>query len=115
MDEQIKADVVYEAVPVWDIPTRVLHWLKALTVIILVALALTMWEVESLGLNDEAAEMLMAMLKKKHTYFGYFLAVIYTLRVIWGFAGNRYARFSDLISFKREYWKAIESNLKWYL
>lgn len=105
----------YIAVPVWDIPTRVLHWLNALTIITLAAFALTMWKVESLGLNDEVSEMLMSMLKKNHTYFGYFLAVTFTLRIIWGFAGNRYARFSDLISFKKEHWTAIAGNIKWYL
>lgn len=74
-----------------------------------------MWKIESLGLPDEVSEMLMAMLKKNHTYFGYFLVVTYTLRLIWGVAGNKYARFSDMISFKREHWSAIAGNIKWYL
>lgn len=115
MENREQNNTEYVAVPVWDIPTRVLHWLNALTIIALAAFALTMWKVESLGLNDEVSEMLMSMLKKNHTFFGYSLAVTFTLRIIWGFAGNRYARFSDLISFKKEHWTAISGNIKWYL
>lgn len=105
----------YIAVPAWDVPTRILHWLNALTVLGLAIFALTIWGVESLKLPDDITENLTGLLKKVHTYAGYSLTVTYTLRVIWGFAGNKYARFSDMISFKKEHWSAIIDNIKWYL
>lgn len=114
-DVKEQNDDVYIAVKTWDVQTRVLHWLNALIVIALALFALTMWKVESLGLPDEVSEMLMAILKKTHTYLGYFLAMTFTLRLILGFVGSRYARFSDMISFKKEHWRAIAGNIKWYL
>lgn len=115
MKEVIELENEYVAVSVWDVPTRVLHWLNALTIISLALFALTMWEVESLALGDEATEKLVGLIRGIHTYAGYFLTVTFTLRVIWGVAGNRYARFSDMISLKKEHWSAISGNIKWYL
>lgn len=105
----------YVAVAVWDIPTRVLHWLNAVTVISLVLLILMMEGMESLGLSEDAEELLQDQLTLLHAYAGYFLTVTYSCRIIWGFIGNRHARFSDMISFKREHWAAIGANIKWYL
>lgn len=114
MEEPIKANELFEAVPVWDIPTRVLHWLNALAILSLALFALTMWSVESLALPDDITEKLIGLLKGIHTYAGYSLSVTFTLRLTWAFIGNKYARFSDMISFKKEYWTAIVGNLKWY-
>lgn len=116
MEEAIEPDTTeYVAVPAWDVPTRLLHWLNALTVISLAAFALTTWGVEALRLPDDVTETLVGLLKRTHTYAGYSLAATFSLRLIWAFTGNRYARFSDMISFKKEHWNAIIGNSKWYL
>lgn len=106
----------YVAVEVWDAPTRILHWLNALTVMTLVVFALTMEEgLDLLALSDEAEEPLKDALKLMHSYAGYFLAVTYTARVIWGFVGNKHARFIDMVPYKKEDWVAIAANIRWYL
>lgn len=106
----------YIAVPAWDVPTRILHWLNALTVLSLAVLALTMWKIDSINIpDDDIKAMLIDMVKRLHLYAGYSLSVTFTLRVIWGFFGNRYARFSDLMSFRKEHWNAILGNIKWYI
>lgn len=113
--EQVKCEAQdYVTVAVWDVPTRVLHWLNALTIITLVVFGLSMEGVSELAFDDEVKDDLKHVLMRIHSYAGYFLAVTYTCRVIWGFAGNRHARFSDMISFKKEHWAAIGANIKWY-
>ncbi len=55
------------------------------------------------------------MLEELHAYVGRILAVTFILRVVWGFAGNKYARFSDMIPYTGERWLSIWANIKWYL
>lgn len=67
-----------ESVKVWDVPVRLFHWTLVLS---FTAAYLT-------------AEFHVGFL---HTLIGYFLCVLVLARVFWGFAGNRYARFSSFI------------------
>jgi cytochrome b len=62
---------------VWDVPVRVLHWLLVLTV--------------------AAAWLSSSRIGPSHEYLGYGTGAIVLLRLIWGFAGNRHARFSGFI------------------
>lgn len=64
-------------IKVWDIPTRLFHWiLVALFIFLIVS-----------GESDDLMEF--------HFYAGYILAGLILFRVIWGFLGTRYARFSS--------------------
>jgi cytochrome b len=67
-----------EIVRVWDVPTRLFHWTLVL----------------SFTCAYLTAEFHLGFL---HTLIGYFLCVLLLARVIWGFAGNQYARFSSFI------------------
>lgn len=67
-----------KSVKVWDVPVRLFHWTLVLS---FTAAYLT-------------AEFHVGFL---HTLIGYFLCVLVLARVFWGFAGNRYARFSSFI------------------
>lgn len=67
-----------KSVKVWDVPVRLFHWTLVLN---FTAAYLT-------------AEFHVGFL---HTLIGYFLCVLVLARVFWGFAGNRYARFSSFI------------------
>jgi Ni/Fe-hydrogenase 1 B-type cytochrome subunit len=41
--------------------------------------------------------------------------VTFFLRIAWGFFGNAYARWSDIIPLNREKWVLARNGLKWYL
>ncbi len=64
--------------PLWDIPTRVFHWL------IVCLLPLSWWsgEMEYYGI---------------HEWSGYTVLVVVVSRIIWGFIGSRHARFADFL------------------
>ena len=64
-----------QAQPVWDRFVRVFHWS-------LVACVLVNYFVLSDG-------------KTLHQWIGYLAAALVTARIVWGFVGSRYARFSD--------------------
>jgi len=67
-----------QAVKVWDIPTRLFHWTLVL----------------SFTLAYFSAEFHIGFI---HTLIGYFLCGLLVARLIWGFVGNKYARFSSFI------------------
>ena len=101
----------HKEVLVWDWQTRVLHWLNAFLVIGLAVLALSFEIMEDMGISESTEEYI----KRIHAVTGYFFAVTFTLRIIWGFVGNEYARWSDMIPCNRERWNIIFADIKWYL
>lgn len=65
---------------VWDLPTRAFHWLLA------VSFAGAWITAESERWRDV------------HLTLGYTVGVLVLLRLVWGFAGSRYARFSSFVA-----------------
>ncbi len=79
-----------EILKVWDLPVRLFHWILVLS---FAAAYLT-------------AEFHLGFL---HVWIGYFLCVLLPLRVLWGFIGNRYARFSSFVFSPKETVEYIRS------
>ena len=96
---------------VWDWETRVLHWINATLIICLVLLMLGYEGMEIMGVE----KALRTPVKRIHAYVGHIFVVTFILRILWGFLGNKYARFSDIIPFKGEKRRAMAANVKWYL
>ncbi len=65
---------------VWDLPTRLFHW----SLVVLVGLAY---------ITAEAEDTLFRL----HELSGYSILVLLLFRLLWGFAGNRHARFRDFV------------------
>lgn len=99
------------AIEVWDWQTRVLHWLNAILIISLVILILGAEAVEELGFGEATEDWL----KSTHAQVGRIFTITLTLRILWGFVGNRYARWSDMLPFTQEKRRAIVENIRWYL
>jgi cytochrome b len=72
-------------VVVWDLPTRLFHWL---TVVLLLVLYVT----ERLNWMD------------LHIWAGYILLTLIIFRLIWGFVGSDTARFSRFMAPPRKAW-----------
>lgn len=64
---------------VWDLPTRLFHWAL---VILVVAMVFTAWR----GKLD------------LHMTLGQVVLALVLFRLVWGFTGNRYARFRDFVA-----------------
>jgi len=68
---------------IWDLPTRLFHWLFALGFLAAAFIALALGEHSALF--------------PYHALIGLTLAAMLLLRVIWGFVGSRHARFRDFV------------------
>lgn len=68
-------------VQVWDLPVRVVHW--ALVV-------LFTFQVASAYIGGDWMRW--------HAYSGYTILTLVVFRVLWGFAGSRYARFAQFLA-----------------
>lgn len=69
---------------VWDVPTRIFHWL-------LVICFAGAW------LTSESERLQMF-----HYAFGYSAVALVLFRLIWGFVGTKYARFSQFVKGPKE-------------
>jgi len=69
---------------VWDVPVRLFHWL-------LVFSCVGAW------VTSESERLAVW-----HLAFGYSAGLLVILRVVWGFVGTRYARFSSFASSPRQ-------------
>ena len=67
-------------VRVWDLPTRLFHWTLAVLV----------------GFSFTSAKVGGAWIEW-HFYSGYTILALVTFRLLWGFAGSRYARFANFV------------------
>lgn len=65
-------------VRVWDLPTRLFHWT-------LVAGMVAMWATAELDMQDQHAQLGIAML------------TLVVFRILWGIVGGRYARFASFV------------------
>jgi cytochrome b len=64
--------------PLWDLPTRLCHWL------IVACVPMAWWSAETANFE-------------LHKWLGYSLIVLVVSRIIWGFVGSRHSRFSDFL------------------
>lgn len=64
-------------VKVWDLPTRIFHW--SLVIVFFVAY-----------LTEDDLLLL-------HVWAGYTVLALLAFRLVWGFAGNKYARFANFL------------------
>jgi len=92
---------------VWDAPTRIFHWVNFTTVILLIFMGLMMLFKKDIGIASLDAKI---MLKTIHVVIGYVFVLNLAVRVIWGFVGNRFARWGSMLP-----GKGFASELKDYL
>jgi cytochrome b len=77
---------------VWDLPTRLFHWLLA-------ALVIFSFTTGKLG-GDWLTW---------HFRSGYAIAALLLFRLLWGFAGSRYARFASFLPSPSRIWRTVRS------
>jgi cytochrome b len=89
---------------VWDRAQRVFHWINALAVLTLAAIGLVILNSDALGIPNDPG---MIALKTAHVYVGYVFAGNLAWRLVWGFVGGRYARWSALLPGGRGYGRRL--------
>lgn len=79
---------------VWDKPTRLFHWVNVMLVLALVLVGGIMMYRSELGITELTGKI---GLKTLHVCIGYAFALNLIVRLVWGFVGNKYARFSHIL------------------
>jgi len=79
---------------VWDAPTRIFHWVNFTTVILLILVGTLMLFKKDLGITGLDAKI---AIKEMHVLIGYVFVLNLMVRLLWGFIGNRFARWSSVI------------------
>ena len=87
----------FQPYKVWDLPTRLFHWINFITIISLIFVGLIMLFKKELGITSIEAKV---SLKELHVIMGYAFVLNFTWRIIWGFIGNKYAQWKQLIPHK---------------
>ncbi len=81
----------YPSIKVWDILIRIFHW----SLVISFAVAYISSEEEN----------------PVHIYSGYTVLGLIVFRVIWGFVGSKYAKFSDFIRSPKVVYSYVQQNI----
>jgi Ni/Fe-hydrogenase 1 B-type cytochrome subunit len=89
---------------VWDLPTRLVHWLNACLVFGLIVIGILILNAKSLGIDGEAK----ILLKTIHSYIGYAFVINLCWRFIWAFLGNHYARWRQFLPIGNKYLPSIK-------
>ncbi len=103
---------------VYEVPVRIWHWVMALCMVVL---AVTGYLIGSpLGsVGGEASDhFLFGYIRFAHFAAGYIFAVMFALRVVWAFLGNRFSHeifVVPLSMLKASWWDGFFSQLKYYL
>jgi cytochrome b len=79
---------------VWDLPTRLFHWINFTAVISLIFFGLIMLYKKELGITSVEAKI---GLKEVHVIIGYIFVLNLGFRLFWGFVGNHYARWRAIL------------------
>jgi len=78
---------------VWDVPTRLFHWINFFCVLMLLFVGLVILNASSFGITNDGK----VLLKTIHVWTGYGFVVNLLFRFYWGFTGNRFARWRQII------------------
>tara|TARA_R110002073_G_scaffold36263_4_gene105590 strand:- start:526 stop:1329 length:804 start_codon:yes stop_codon:yes gene_type:complete len=78
---------------VWDVPTRCFHWINVICVFALAGFGLVILNAGALDISNAGK----VLLKTLHVWVGYVFAVNIAVRLVWGFFGNHYARWRQML------------------
>lgn len=94
--------------PAWDVATRVFHWINFLCVLGLIAIGLIILNSKALGISGDAK----ILLKTIHVYIGYIFVLNLIVRIVWGFFGNKFVRWKEVLPYGKTYWSSLANYVK---
>lgn len=89
--------------PVWDRTTRIFHWLNVVCIIGLAGVGTVILYAGDLGVSTEGK----IALKTLHVWVGYVFILNLLWRLLWGFLGGPYARWSAILPIGRGYFSEL--------
>jgi Ni/Fe-hydrogenase 1 B-type cytochrome subunit len=103
---------------VWEVPVRIWHWVMVLCMVVLAISGYLIGSPpESVG-GEASEHFLFGYIRFAHFAAAYLFAVMFVMRVVWAFIGNRFARelFTvPLKLFDGHWWGGLIDQTKYYL
>lgn len=93
---------------VWDRTTRLFHWLNVLCIIGLISVGIAILNAKLLGVSSDGK----LLLKTIHVYIGYVFVLNLAWRIIWGFTGNKYARWRSILPIYKGYFSSLKNYIR---
>jgi Ni/Fe-hydrogenase 1 B-type cytochrome subunit len=91
----------YRRVYVWEMPVRLYHWLNAASVAVLIVTGYMIGRPVSIGSSAEAYQQYwFGTVRFTHFVAAFVFFFNFMFRIYWGFAGNRYAKWTNFIPTK---------------
>ncbi|NWG73049.1 MAG: Ni/Fe-hydrogenase, b-type cytochrome subunit [Rubrivivax sp.] len=103
---------------VWQVPVRIWHWGMAIAMVVLAATGFLIGSPPP-SVHGEASEHFwFGYIRFAHFAAGYVFAILFELRVLWVFVGNRFAREIFLVPLhmlKPSWWAGLVDQTMYYL
>jgi Ni/Fe-hydrogenase 1 B-type cytochrome subunit len=90
---------------VWDLTTRVFHWVNAASVLSLIIVGLVILNAKLFGIEGEAK----VLLKMVHASIGYVFVINLLWRIFWAFVGNYHARWGQILPTGKNYLHSLKT------
>jgi Ni/Fe-hydrogenase b-type cytochrome subunit len=105
----------YQWVYLWEWPIRAMHWLAALSIVMLVVTGLYIGKPYFVTSGDTGAHFLMGWMRAVHFGAAAVLVATAIVRVYWLFAGNKFERLPALFPIRPRDWVNMVRQVKFYL
>lgn len=106
----------YQWVYLWDAPIRIMHWLAALGLVVLVVTGLYIGRPYFVTGGAESADpFVMGWMRFIHFAAAAVLVMTAIVRVYWLFAGNKFERLGALFPIRPRDWVNMFRQVKYYL
>jgi Ni/Fe-hydrogenase 1 B-type cytochrome subunit len=106
--------VSLERVYIWELPVRLAHWLLFFSILVLAATGYYIGHPFISAPGAASAHFIMGSMRSVHLYASVVFTLSALVRVYWAFAGNAYARWSELIPVSRQRWRSFKQALLFY-
>jgi len=103
-----------ERIYVWELPVRATHWLIVLSIAVLAVTGFYIGD-PFIAVNGPARNhFVMGTMRVIHLYAAIVFTLAVFVRVYWMFAGNRYARWSELVPVSRRRLRSTWQAMRFY-
>ena len=105
----------YQWVYLWEWPIRAMHWLAALSILVLAVTGLYIGRPYFVVAGDTASHFLMGWVRFVHFTAAAVLVMTGIVRLYWLFAGNKFERWLALFPIRPRDWVNMFRQVKYYL
>lgn len=111
---QLASPLTAEAVYVWELPVRLVHWTIVLSIGVLTVTGLYIHTPFVAPSPGEVTPSIMATVRFIHELAAIAFTVAVGFRVYWSLVGNRYASWRAIVPHTRRQWRAVREMLAYY-